>query len=501
MAERDFPLSSLARKALGGATATLFWQGTRIALLVFSLVVLARLLSPDDFGLIAMVTGLIGIGELLRDFGLSVASLQSKTLSPEEKSNLFWLNTVFGALLSIAAFAASWPIAHLYGDARLVGITQALSVTFLINGIATQFKAQINRDLRFVALGVTEAMPQAAGLGAAIALATTLHSYWALVVQALVTAVLGALLCIAVAGWRPGMYRRDVPIGRFVRFAGALVGTQGLAYLPKNVDSVLLGILGGPAQLGLYNRAYQVVVLPLNQVTAPLSRVAIPVLSRLHDSVQTFMQYLTAAQFATVTVTSTVYGVMIGMGDPLVGVVLGDQWVEAAPILQILAISGVFRALSQVPYWVFVTLGETRKQLYLYLVGQPLIVAAIAVGAFWGGGIGVAIGCSVGYGGFWVLNMWWARRVTGLPIGELALSGLTLVGVFGLPVTAAGATVSFLIDSDLQAIGVSCLATALWVAGVVYLVPRYRAEAVRFARLALERKSPKKRTESVTDVQ
>jgi O-antigen/teichoic acid export membrane protein len=480
-------LSSLAGRAFSGATATLFWQVTRIALLVVSIVVLARLLTPTDFGLIAMVTAVIGIGELLRDFGLSVAAVQARTLSDHEKSNLFWLNTLIGALLAIVVFGASWPIALLYGDDRLIAITQALSVTFLINGISTQFKAQINRDLRFVALGATEAIPQAVGLTVAIAVAASTHSYWALVLQPLVVACLDGVLCVVLARWRPGMYRRGVPIGRFVRFAGALVSTQGLAYLSKNIDSVLLGALRGPAELGLYNRAYQVVVLPLSQVTVPLSRVAIPVLSQLQDKAAVFMSYLRTAQFATVTATSVFYGAIVGFGEPLVKIVLGNQWLGAIPILQVLAISGIFRALGQVPYWTFVSLGQTSRQLLIYLVGQPVIIASIAIGALWGA-IGVATGCAVGYAIFWILNMWWAGRVTRLPIGQLAASGLGLVAVFAIPVAITGTLAVRCFEDDWAALLVGGIPAIGWIAAIIFGFPRYRAEMVRFAGLARKRK-------------
>ena len=479
-------MSSLAGKAFNGAAATLFWQGTRVALLVVSIVVLARLLSPTDFGLIAMVTAIIGIGELLRDFGLSVAALQSKTLTDHEKSNLFWLNTSIGASLAIVVFGASWPIALLYGDDRLIAITQALSVTFFINGIANQFKAQINRDLRFTALGVTEAVPQAVGLCAAIAIAATTHSYWALVAQPITVSALEGLLCVVISRWYPGRYRRDAPIGRFVRFAGALVATQALAYISKSIDTILLGVLRGPAELGVYNRAYQVVVLPLSQVTVPLSRVAIPVLSKLQDTAHVFTSYLKTAQFATMTVTSVFYGAMIGFGDPMVRIVLGSQWLDAVPILQILAVSGIFRALGQVPYWTFVSLGRTSKQLLIYLVGQPIIIASIGLGAFWGG-IGVAIGCSVGYAVFWGLNMWWARRVTGLPMGQLAASGLTLVAVFALPTAVAGTFAVHLLENEWAALAVGGIPVLAWTAVAIFAIPRYRAEMALFIRLARNR--------------
>jgi O-antigen/teichoic acid export membrane protein len=388
---------------------------------------------------------------------------------------------------------ASWPISWLYGDHRLVGITQALSVTFLINGIATQFKAQINRDLRFVLLGATDAIPPALGLATAIMIAATTHSYWALVAQVVTSTAFEALLCISCARWRPGVYRRDVPVGRFLRFAGSLVGTQALAYVSKNIDNVLLGVFRGPAELGIYSRAYQIVVLPLNQVTVPLSRVAIPILSRLQDKPQMFMGYIRTAQFATISVASVFYGAMIGFGSPLVHLVLGEQWTAVVPILQVLALSGIFRALGQVPYWLFVTLGHTSKQLLIYLIGQPIIIGSIAVGIIWGG-IGVAAGCSIGYGIFWALNMWWAGRVSKLAVRGLALSGLALVTVFAIPVAATGSIAVLYFADSWISLAVGGLPAIAWVCAAGLGIPRYRTEVVRFIRLA---RNPRERPASL----
>ena len=454
---------------------------------MLSIVILARLLAPADFGLLAMVMAIVGIGELLRDFGLSVAAIQAEKLTSDEKSNLFWLNSFVGVALAVIVFFSAWPVAILYDDPRLVGITQAVSATFIISGLATQFKAQINRDLRFVALGVTEAVPQALGLAAAIAIAMASQSYWALVAQVVLSACISLFLCVALAGWRPSMYQRDVPIGRFIRFSGPLVGTQCLAYLSKNVDTVILGALKGPTELGAYNRAYQIVLLPLNQVTAPLSRVAIPVLSKLQTETESLVRYLKTAQFATIVVTSVFYGAMIGFGEPLVDVMLGDQWSATVPLLQILAVSGIFRALSQVPYWIFVTQGRTGKQLVIYMIGQPVIIGAIAIGAYWGG-VGVATGCSIGYAAFWVLNMWWAGRVTGLPTGHLAWSGLAIVSIFAVPIGVIGYVSIRLISHGPVALGIGIAVAMLWTAAALCVIPRYRAEVVRFVRLARSRR-------------
>lgn len=466
---------SLGRSALGGAGATVLWQGVRLVLLALSIVILARLLDPADYGLVAMVTALIGIGELLRDMGLSMASVQAKTVSPEEKSNLFWANTLIGAVLTCIAFLLAEPIAAFYGRPELVEITHALAFTFLINGIATQFKAQINRDLRFMVLGFTEALPQALGLAAAIVWAVSIGGYGALVIQALVIAAGGLVMDLLLARWWPRGYSRSTSIRRFLRFGGALAGTQTLAYLSKNLDTVALGLTVGSTQLGLYNRAYQIVVLPLTQLTAPMSRVAVPILSRVQDDARAFNRFIRAGQFFSVGLASVCYGTIVGMAEPLVRVVLGEAWIASAPVLQVLAISGVFRAMGQVPYWLFLSKGHAGRQFRFYLVAQPVIVVGILAGLAFGL-LGVAWGVSAGYAVFWIAQMLWAARATDTPTGRLIVSALAIVFSMGFPVAGIGLLVTSMVGAPVVAILIGLAACAVYLGVLLFAVPIYRSQ-------------------------
>lgn len=478
---------SLGRSALGGAGATALWQAVRLVLLALSIVVLARLLDPADYGLVAMVTALIGIGELLRDMGLSMASVQAKTVSAAEKSNLFWANTLIGAALTTIAYFLAEPIAALYGRSELVEITHALAFTFLINGIATQFKAQINRDLRFMTLGFTEALPQALGLGVAIVWAVNIGGYGALVAQALVIAITALVMDLIFARWWPRGYSRQTSIRRFLRFGGALAGTQTLAYLSKNLDTVALGMTVGSTPLGWYNRAYQIVVLPLTQLTAPMSRVAVPILSRVQDDARAFHRFVRAGQFFSVGLASVCFGTMVGMAEPLVRVVLGEAWVPSAPVLQVLAISGIFRAMGQVPYWLFLAKGHAGRQFRFYLVAQPVIIVGILVGLPFGL-LGVAWGVSAGYAVFWIAQMLWAARATDTPTGGLILSALAIVLSMGVPVAGIGLLVTSFVDGAILAIVIGLAASAVYLAVLLFAVPIYRSQVREVLTLVRKRR-------------
>lgn len=463
----------LGRAALKGVKSTAFWQVIRLGLLGLSIVVLARLLDPADYGLIALSTAILGIGELLRDMGLSMASIQARHISQQEKTNLFWMNLGIGFALTVIGFVAAYPIAELYDRPELILIVQLMSVSFLFNGIATQFKAQINRDLRFMTLGAIEAAAQAIGLVSAIVFAITIGGYGALIVQALALSLSALILVVLFARWWPGFIAREVSIRRFLSFGGAMAGTQMLAYASKNLDTILLGINLPAAQIGFYNRAYQIVVLPLSQLTAPMTRVAVPILSRAQHEHQRFMQFLRAGQLLGVGAACWIYGTMIGLAVPLVTLILGDAWVAAAPIMQILAISGIFRVLGQVPFWIFTARGFAGAQFRFYLVGQPILIAGIIIAVPYGV-IGVSISLAIGYAFFWVGHMLWAAKVTKLPLLSLAISGLVIVVAVAVPVACLGHLSFLLFGTSIVATFVTMLVSLLYVVALVLLVPRYR---------------------------
>jgi O-antigen/teichoic acid export membrane protein len=156
-------------------------------------------------------------------------------------------------------------------------------------------------------------------------------------------------------------------------------------------------------------------------------------------------------------------------------VILGEDWAPAAPIIQVLAISGIFRAMGQVPYWLFLSKGFAGRQFRFYLVAQPLIILGIIAGLPFGA-IGVSVGLSVGYGLFWILQMLWASRATETPTLGLIGSALLIVGTVGLPVAAIGLVSSAFIASPLLAMGLGLLGSAVYIAVTLFVVPTYRRQ-------------------------
>lgn len=470
--------SALASTAARGASYTVAGQLARIVVMFAGTVVLARLLSPEDFGLVAIVAALVAFGELARDFGLSTAAAREKNLTKAQQSNLFWINTALGFLLAALAYALAPLVSSAFSDDSLLDIVRWTSVVFVINGVATQFRAELNRKLDFKRLALVDTVPVMVGLVSAVVFVVYVNAdYWALVCQQLVTAAAGLLLAVLTARWMPGMPNRRGSVRPLLSFGLGLFGTQGVAYFTRNVDNLSLGYFWGPAELGMYSRAYQLLMVPLNQISAPLTRVAVPILTRVVDQRERFDSFLRTGQLVGGVVLGVGYGILFGLADPIVHIMFGESWGPMVPIFQALAIGGIFRALNQVTFWVFLAKGATGAQFRFYLVSQPLVIVSMLAGLPWGA-VGVAVGHSIGYGINWLVSYWWCGRVTDTALGGLFRSGLKCTALFAVPVGVIGLAAVSAVPSQPAAIGAGLVLMACWF-GVLWLVSSFTRDTFR----------------------
>ena len=394
---------------------------------------LARLLAPRDYGLFAIGLVVVGIGEVVRDLGLSTAAIRSPTLTRHQRDGLFWLNTAAGAGLALLALLVAEPVARAFGEPELVPVIRTLAATFLLNGVVAQYRAGLARELRFGALAATDLLAQVAALSAAVTAAVLGAGYWALVVQQLTQGVVVLVGAVTAAHWLPGRPRRGAGLRPFLRFGSGVTGTQLVYYLGNNFDNIALGLWAGPAALGVYNRGYQLLMNPLNQVRAPASTVAIPVLARLQDDLERSGEYLRRAQLALGYTLVAAMALGAGAAVPVVDLLLGDRWHQVGPVLALLAVAGCAQTLAYVGSWVYLSRGLSAALLRYTLVTLALSAACIGLGSQWGV-VGVAAGYAAAALLEWPLSLWWLSRVTALPVRALLLGALRVTAC----ATAAG---------------------------------------------------------------
>ncbi|WP_369257930.1 lipopolysaccharide biosynthesis protein [Geodermatophilus amargosae] len=428
----------LGRIAARGAGVTLAGQVARILLQLASVTVLARLLSPGDYGLLAVGLVVVGVGEVFRDLGLSTAALRTPDLTRAQRDGLFWLNVTAGAALAGVAVLAAEPVAAAFGQPELTGIVRVLSLTFLLNGLAAQYRAGLVRELRFGAVAAAELGAQLAGFAVAVTAAALGAGYWALVAQQLVSGAVVLLLVVALGRWLPGRPRRRVGLWPLVRFGGGLTGTHLVFYVGNNLDNLVLGLTAGPAALGVYSRGFQLLMTPLNQLRSPATTVAVPVLSRLQDDHGRSGDYLCRSQLALGFSLVAGMALAAGTAGPLVDVLLGTRWAQVAPVLALLAVAGSAQTLSFVGFWVYLSRGLSGALFRYTLVTLAVSAVCIGVGSRFGV-VGVAAGYATAALLEWPLSLWWLSRTTVLPVRALYLGALRIAACAVAAGTASAA--------------------------------------------------------------
>ena len=377
-------MKDLKEKAIRGGFARLGAQGASFALRLGSLMILARLLEPADFGLVGMVAAFTGVLTLLRDFGLSCATIQRATVTEEQISNLFWINLVAGAGLGLLLAAAAPEIAVFYHEPRLAAVTAVLAVGFLFNAAGVQHGAVLQRQMRFSALALIDTGAQAVGIAAGIAGALAGYGYWALVVMTIVSPLVGTIAYWIVTGWVPQLPRRGAGVRSMVNFGGILT-VNGLAvYIATNFEKVLLGRFWGADAIGIYGRAYQLVNIPIANLNSAAGEVAFSALSRVQDDPGRLRRYFLRGYDLILGVTVPVTAACALFANDIVHVCLGAKWSAAAPLLRMLAPTILVFAVANPLSWLLMSLGLLKRSLQMTLVITPILLVSYLLGLPYG---------------------------------------------------------------------------------------------------------------------
>jgi len=460
------------RSARGGVV-TLSGQAVKFALCLTETVVLARLLAPEAFGLVAMVTAVMGVVAIFRDSGLSMATVQRDNVTHAQISNLFWINLSASGVLALGLAGTAPLIASAYGEPRLTWITWALALAFFLSGASLQHRALLQRQMRFVTMMGIEISAMGSGVAMAIVLATQGAGYWALIGYHLAESAVSFVVTFVVCGWLPGWPRLRSGVYPLLAFGGNLSAAQLLNVARRQSDRILIGGGWGGTALGFYTRAISILYLPIQFLAQPLSTAIVPALSRLQHQPDAYRQLYRRWLMTQVVLTLPVAVFVLVCPALLVRVTLGPQWDKAALILQVAAPAGVAWVFQSGIGWAITPMGRADRQLRCMFVRCGITLAGIGIGAFWGP-IGVASGLSV------------ASMATLVPEYALALrvSPVSYRDVFAAvwrPLLTAGLTALLLsiighralpgIEQPFLATGLNGLVFIASYFGLMYLLP------------------------------
>ncbi|WP_158264987.1 lipopolysaccharide biosynthesis protein [Blastopirellula marina] len=375
----------LGKRTIRGSVVTLSAQGAKFALKIGSTAILARLLTPTDFGLVAMVTVITSFIEMFKEAGLSMAVVQQEKVTHEQVSTLFWINVVIGCVLTFVIAALSPAIAWFYGEPRLLSVTLALSCTTVFGAIAVQHQAILRRNMHFGRLMAIDLLSLIAGIAVAVSMGYLDFAYWSLVGMIAATVVTTALLGFVLSGWRPGKPRRGTGVRSMLAFGGNITGANLANQLYRSADKVLLAWWHGPDVAGAYSRAWVIVLQPMQQLIAPLASVLEPVLCRAVNDVPRFRSiYLTATCLAWFI--ACYGGVLIYVFAPvIVYLVLGEGWAEVIDVLRAFSVATTCLVFGSIVHrWLLLPLGMASRVLRWMLIQSTLGTIAYFVFAPYG---------------------------------------------------------------------------------------------------------------------
>jgi O-antigen/teichoic acid export membrane protein len=390
----DHLVHNLGERAVSAGFVTGTAQAGKFAINFAAAAVLARLLSPKEFGLVGMVLGVTSLMGIFKEFGLSTATVQRETITQEQVSNLFWINIVVSGALAVVGIGLAPLLAWFYRDPRVAGIMVAMSLTFVLTGATVQHRALLTRQLRFRALALIDVVSMTLSFATACWLAWRGFAYWSLVVQQLCLAAVCLVLAWWTSGWRPSMPTRNSGVGPMLSFGAHLTLSDSIARLAIASDSILIGRFFGAVPLGLYTRASVLLTRPLQQVLDPLCAVLSPVLSRLQADPERYRRTFMRSYEMLILITLPFSAMCLVLARPLVLVVLGPKWTGAIPLFSAFTFVAVSLPVSFVPSWLFMSQGRGRDQFRTWNWAGAVTVGSYLIGLRWGP-LGVVVAMAV----------------------------------------------------------------------------------------------------------
>jgi O-antigen/teichoic acid export membrane protein len=390
----DHLVASLKGRALSSSFVTMLAQSVQFAFMLGSTMILARLLSPFDFGLIAMVTTVIGFLRIFNEAGLSTATVQREGITHAQVSNLFWTNVALGGTITLLLALSSRVLAWFYREPRLIDITLALCITFLLTSLAVQHLALLKRQMRFQAIAVIQISATGAGALVGVLMAWTKCGYWSLVGMQLATPLVMLVLTWSFSHWRPQLPKRDGATRSMLHFGAHLTASSFLWSLARGSDSLLIGRVYGPAPLGLYSRAAVLLMRPIEQAIPTLGAVLVPTLSRLQTKPERYRRAVLQIYDIIAVSTFLSAGLLFALARPLTLLVLGQKWANAAPIFAGFTLVALYYPIGDIASWLLTSQGRGKDFLVLGLITSFLAPVFFIAGLPFGP-VGVAITYSV----------------------------------------------------------------------------------------------------------
>jgi O-antigen/teichoic acid export membrane protein len=467
----------LRRSAVLGAGAVITGSAGNFAVAIGSVIILARLLTPSDFGVVTMVTT---FSLLLRSFGLNGFTefiMQREEITDSLASDLFWVNLAIGSILTLVFGSSGWLLAYLFHNPVVIPITKGIALTIVVGSFGYIHTGLLQRAMRFRATALINFIGQVLQFVFSFGLAVAGWHYWALVWGSVIQTLSLAAGAWIACRWIPKRPRWDSQTGKGLKYALHVYSHFAFVYLTRNTDNFLVGRQFGARALGLYKKAYDLFVLPETQLMAPMSAVVVSTLSRVSRDRRQFQSYF----LRTISVLALV-GMGIGadfalVGSDIIRFLFGPGWEEAGRIFRLFG-PGIGVGLLYYSHgWIHLSTGRPERWFRWGLLEFACTASLFLLGLRWGPS-GVALAWTASYFLLIFPGLWYA----GKPVRLSMTSVFATIGKFFLASLGAGVATALMIRTahysaaQTGAVGalvriviISLIFFALYFAGVIAL--------------------------------
>ena len=464
----DHLLTNLRQRTISGGLVTAAAQGAQFFLNLAYIMVLARLLTPQEFGLVAMVTVIIDFLRIFQDVGLSTATVQRQQITDAQVSNLFWVNIAVGSGITLLVAALSPAIAWFYREPQLVDITLVLSINFLLASSAAQHVALLRRQMRFGVIATIDVVSLLVGYLIGIGMALWKCGYWALVGASMIQVALRLVLAWSISRWRPRLPSRNTPTWHLLTFGANITVGALMCSLTRGMDNLLIGRFFGAAAVGLYSRGSILLIRPVQYFINPLNAVVVPALSRVQGQDdryrRTFLQV-----FETIALLSLLFmGMFLALSHPLTLAVLGPKWKGASVIFAAFTMAALAYPLTMASTWLFASQGRGKDWMVASSIVSGVTLFSFVVGLPFGP-VGVAICYSASCVLLQLPSVYYiAGRLGPVTIKDLWTGCLRHLPLWGVTCGTAWLARTFVLDANPWMQLLLCTPVAL-LAGAAYI--------------------------------
>jgi PST family polysaccharide transporter len=383
------PLEDFTGRSLRGGVVSLAARAVNALVQVASVIVLARLLSPEDYGLVSMVSAIVGIVPLLIDLGTRDAVIQQPHISRGEVSTLFWMTFTLGCLFAGLVTASGPLIAGFYGEPRLTVVVCVSSLSLFGMSLSYQHQALMRRAMMYQELAIIDIIGNVVATAVAIAMAFRGWAYWSLVVRPVVISVVTTFCVWWKCRWLPGKPAFTNGVKQMLKFGLHWIGFSGVDFAGKFGDRIAIGHTSGALGLGYYQKACLAYDNCLDLVTTPLHSVAMVGLSKLRDNLPELWRSWSKALSTLAFFAMPAFGILAVTSRDVVVLALGQKWETASILLSVLALRGIPHVIDRTVGWLHTAAGRADRFMRWGLISTFAQLVALFAGLPFGT-IGVA---------------------------------------------------------------------------------------------------------------